>query len=774
MKFSISDIARITGGRLCGASEGRSVEVLEIDSRSPLARPDATMFCALSGARDGHRYVAAMYSRGVRSFLVSRQPEGLTPDAAVVVVPDVDRAVAQIAAAWRDVTQAVYVGITGSVGKTVMKELAYRMLAGEYKVSRSPRSWNSRLGVPLSVSRVNADAQIALIEVGIDSAGAMAGLAEIVRPSIGILTPITDEHSAGFPSLREKVREKLLLFAEAELLIYPADTPYASEMFADVCPKATPVAVEGDYCSGALAALAARFGLESPVDAVEWPSNRIGVTEGVNDCVVMLDKFTPDIESLAGSLDFMSRRMTPQRRNTVILGDLFHPAGTPASAVYATAAAMLAAAGVDRVIGVGAEVSSQSLAFAGFRFEQVKSAAEFVDTYTADWFSGESILVFGHGLEQVAAIPASPRHDTTLEVNLDSLIHNYNHYRSLVSHDTGIVAMVKASAYGLGSVEIAKTLQSHGAAYLAVAVIDEGVELRRGGITMPIMVLNPITGNYKALFDNDLEPAVFSLAELDTLCEASRRSGVDTFKAHIKLDTGMHRVGFTSDEIPALIDRLRNESTMRVASIFTHLAAADCPDLDSYTDEQFAAFDEMSERLLEALPYRPLRHVHNTAGIMRYGDRLYDMVRLGIGLYGVSPLEEPSGLKPVASLRSTIISLHEREAGTPIGYGCRDILQRRSLIATVPVGYADGLDRRLSRGRGQCAVCGVECPIVGNVCMDLCMVDVTDAPGVSVGDTVEFFGTAIAVERLAEQLETIPYEILTSVAPRVKRVYYRD
>ncbi len=782
MNYSIEQIALITNGKLHGVPANSPVTRLVIDSRTPVAGP-GDMFCALSGATDGHRFIPEMYRRGVRAFLVSNIPVDIAafPDTAFVLVDSVSQAIDAIAAAWRnELSDTVFVGITGSVGKTVVKELLYRALVPLTSVSRSPRSWNSQIGVPLSICSIPSGTKVAVIEAGIDRRDTMEPLAALVSPSLGILTPVTSEHDEGFNSRAEKIAEKLKLFKGCKVLIYSAADPDVDRAVNDACAGMTLIPVLEDFDKNAVEAAVKVLGFGDIVaDCADLPSNRIDVHEGINDCVMLYDAFTADVDSLAHALDFMKRRATSTRRNTVILTDHFH---SPALAepeldeLYRGAAASLAAAGIDRLVTIGPETAARRGLFAGMEVESVPDADSFFERYDINAFSSETILIFGQPKSTLSAIRTlleSPRHDTTLEVNLDSVVHNFNTYRSMLGPSTGLVAMVKASAYGLGAVEIAKTLQSQGASYLAVAVIDEGVELRRGGITMPIMVLNPITGNYKALFDYNLEPSVFSMRELDTLCEAARRAGAVPFKAHIKLDTGMHRVGFTPDEIDALAARLRNEKTVQVASVFSHLATADCLDLNDYTAMQLGAFREMSDKIVNALPYPVLRHVLNTAGIMRYHDHQYDMVRLGIGLYGVSPLPGRSPLRCVATLKSTIISLRPWQAGTTIGYGCKGRLDRDSIVATVPVGYADGVDRHLGNGNASFIVNGVECPTVGNICMDQCMIDVTDARA-SIGDEVEIFGPHMPVEKLAETLGTIPYEILTSVAPRVKRIYYRD
>lgn len=755
----------------------RTVSRLIIDSRSPIVDLDV-MFCAIKGAADGHLYVGQMYDRGVRVFLVGHDFEtGRYPEALFLVVKDVEQAIIAIAEDRRaPLSDTTFIGITGSVGKTVVKELLYKALLSKAVVERSPRSWNSRLGVPLSICSFDSDDKFAIVEVGIDHAGSMAALERLVRPAIGILTPITAEHDSGFASRDEKIREKVKLFKDSKFIIY-SHADDVEQILTEECPDAVLIAVTGDFNINAVDEVTQLLGYKcSDLDNHE-PTNRLDVHEGINDCVIILDDFTADVESMRHALDFMHRRAASPRKATVIMTDLLQPCGTDPIQIYETAAALLHAADVTRLITIGTEAINYSGLFHNIEVDNIPTTDAFLDSYDINDFSGETILVFGHpydAMQRIATLLAAPRHDTTLDINLDALVHNFNYYRSLVKPTTGMIAMVKASAYGVGAVEVAKTLQAQGASYLAVAVIDEGIELRRGGVTMPILVLNPITANFRALFDYGLQPAVFSLRELEALREAARRAGIGTFDVHIKLDTGMHRVGFTEPELPGLIDALREADDVRVSTVFSHLATADCPDLNDYTRGQIDLFGRMSSEIIAALPYPVKRHLLNTAGIVRFPDAQYDYVRLGIGLYGISPLESSEGLNTVATLKTTIISLHSWQPGDTVGYGCKGKITRPSLIATVPVGYADGLNRHLGNGAAKFVVRGVECPTIGNICMDLCMVDVTDVPGVSIGDEVEIFGRQMPIGLIAHTLDTIPYEVLASVAPRVKRVYFRD
>ena len=575
------------------------------------------------------------------------------------------------------------------------------------------------------------------------------------RPTIGVLTEITDEHDGGFDSREQKVAEKCKLLKDCRTVI------------------------EGDDNRKTAAMILEALGLSPDLlDGIEEVSTRLDVHDGVNDCLMIYDEFTDDPASLAGAIDFMRRRRTASRRNTLILGDLLHRKGEDLNLLYARVADLLQIAGIDRLIGIGSEISGHSDAFDPLMASEfLATTDEFLEKYNISHFDSELILIKGDtSFVEIRRRLETPRHQSILEVNLDAVVANFNAYRSVLNPQTGIVAMVKASGYGTGALELAKTLQSHGAAYLAVAVAEEGVALRRAGITMPIILLNPVTTNYQALFAYGLEPAVFSIRELEMLIDEARRYGRTDYPVHIKLDTGMHRLGFIDNEIDGLVGLLCSTDRVKVSSAFSHLATADCLDQNEYTESQFDAFERMTMKLAAGLPYAFRRHMLNTAGIMRYPERQYDMVRLGIGLYGISPLppeETHLPLRPVASLSSTIISLKEWSPATTIGYSRKGVLERESVIATVPIGYADGVDRHLGCGRASFIVNGKRCPTVGNICMDLCMIDVTGADA-GIGDRVEIFGPDAPIEVLADTLGTIPYEVLASVSPRIHRIYYRE
>lgn len=765
------------------------------DSRSVFS-PEETVFAAFStGVGDGHRFIRPLYERGVKAFIVERIPDNCVDvDATFYVVENVEHTLRVIAAHCM-VKAGKRTVITGSRGKTKVKELIYRSLLPLCDVRRSPRSWNSSIGVPLSIWEMTADGPVdcSIIEVGIDGPGQADAVIEAIGTSggVGVLTPITDEHDAAFASHADKIREKARIFEGCDAVVFDNSDSDVAAILAEELPGTRLVAVERAsfptvYHALADAALAEMgYTAEQRADVSRLPlaDTRREITAEAFGNIVLRDNFTPDVLSLRLALDLMRRRETLSQPSMLLLGDLLHsPALTAAevAAMYKEAFALARKFGVNKTICVSPEAAG--LADMIGDVSGVEMCADVRDSLINRYvegslFANEQVLLFGKNegnLADMAENMECAGHNTTLEVNLDALVHNYNYYRSLVPKGTGIVAMVKASGYGVGAVEIGKTLQSNGAAYLAVAVIEEGVELREAGIKMPVVVLNPITDRFPALFANHLEPTVFSPEELDHLISEAEAFGTKNYPVHIKLDTGMHRVGFLPEQIGGIAERLARTDAVRVSSALSHLATADCLDMDDYTLGQIDLFRNMVDSLRASLGYDFKRHVLNTAGMMRFAGACdYELGRLGIGLYGISPYEGPESrnLQPVASLRTHIISIKHWPAGTPVGYGCKGRTLRPSVIATIPIGYADGINRHLGRGGAAFYVGGVACPTIGNICMDQCMIDVTDAPAAAVGDAVEIFGPQQPVECLSDALGTIPYEILTSIGRRVRRVY---
>lgn len=772
MVQKISEIAKILDKK---CEDQREISTLLTDSRN-LEFPEETIFFALSTpGNDGHKYIGDLYQQGVKYFVIKEDFDTSNyPNAIFWKVANPLEALQEIAKENRNrITTQYVVGITGSRGKTIVKELLNQLLRMYYTVSRSPRSYNSQIGVPLSVFGSKSDCDVAIFEAGISEKGEMQRLEEIIRPTIGIFTSLTEEHQEGFESLEQKAEEKASLFVNTKDIFYTA-SPIIEKALHKVCPNATLHPVKGNNQDLALAVaafIAKSKGEEIPfvigTDNSERYVPRFDVCETLKNCVIVYDAFTNDMNALNDALRYSRRHTDPSRNLTLITC-------FPSDFESGDFIKKLRAHNVQKLVAIG---FAQRIKDAPCQIQYVGDINELLRRYSISDFNDEIILIKDTPEQELAALKAQleePRHETVMEVNLGAITHNFNYYRSLMPRSQGLVAMVKAAGYGVGSIELARTLQAQGAAYLAVAVVDEGAELRRAGITMPIIVMNPMGTNYKALFDNRLEPSVFSQRELEVLLDNANRLGIKDYPVHLKLDTGMHRLGFLENELSALIEKLNSQESVRVASIFSHLATADCLDENDYTYAQLRTFDNMSNKIMSGLPYPIKRHILNTAGMMRFPEYHYDMSRLGIGLYGVSPIEQDKDkLQVVARLFTTIISLKHWTPGTTIGYGRRGHVDKPSIIATIPIGYADGLDRHLSNGAAYVLVNGHQCPIIGNICMDQCMIDVTDAQA-KIGDKVEVFGENAPIERLSNTLGTIPYEILTSISPRVKRIYYRE
>lgn len=819
MKYNASQIADMLG-LSAPAYPDNEIGVLLTDSRA-LTYPEESLFFALkTSTNDGHRYISGLIDGGVKNFVVETLPADAPEGVNFFVVPDVEQALRKLSAAHREKFSIPVIGITGSRGKTVVKEWLNYGLSPEFKIARSPRSFNSQIGVPLSVWEIDGATQLGIFEAGISTVGEMSELQKVIKPTVGILTNIGSAHDDGFSDRREKCREKLRLFSEVETLIYCADDTEVNEEVKKLgvknllgwsingAPGSIGVAVESleagtkvtvNFSSGpveavlpfkddasienALHVIVAMNYFNIPaseiakrVSHLHKVDTRLDVIEGVRDCMVINDSFTNDYDSLAVALDFMKRRQTPDRALTVILGDL-ECVDKEEKSVYAEIVKLMNSKGVSRLLGIGKNVSSYTAGFSGEScfFPSVK---EFLGKISQQDFSNELILVKGAPVMDfhfITDMLEARQHETVLEVNLDAIVHNFNEYKSRLRPSTGIVAMVKAFGYGAGSYELAKTLQSQGAAYLAVAVADEGADLRRAGITMPILVLNPRVDSYPMMFENKLEPEIYSFDLLEQFILEGRRRGIRNYPVHIKLDTGMHRLGFLEKDIPDLVKLLKESDAVSPKSVFSHLAAVDDPAMDDYTMEQFSIFKKCSDMLQSGFSHHIMRHILNSTGITRFPEYQYDMARLGICLYGIATMNDHSQdfLQPVSSLRTAIISIKDWKAGTTIGYNRRGVLARDSRIATIPIGYADGMNRHFGNGRSVVFINGHRCPTVGNICMDACMIDVTDVK-CEVGDLVEVFGLNIPVTELAGILDTIPYEVLTSVSTRVKRVYYRE
>ena len=821
MSSSIENIVKALGAKRFG-DHNAQIDWILTDSRS-LCFPEETLFFALKTKRnDGHKYIPDLYERGVRNFVVSELPENKEAYTAAnfLQLANPLKGLQKLAEKHREQFLIPVVGITGSNGKTVVKEWLYQLLSPDRVVTRSPRSYNSQIGVPLSVWLMNEETQLAIFEAGISEMGEMEALQSIIRPTIGILTNIGGAHQENFFSVQEKCMEKLTLFKDCDVIIYDGDNELISSCVSkslftsreiawskkdnerplfieSICKGEDSTTVKYRYLGmpneykipfiddasieNSLHCLAVALYMMVPAEDIaermahlEQIAMRLEVKEGKNGCVIINDSYNSDLASLDIALDFMSRRSEDKgKKRTLILSDMLET-GQSSKLLYRQVAELVHSRGVEKIIGVGDEIRTASS-----RFELEKyffhSTEDLLKSDLLPNLRNEVVLIKGSRsfhFDDISERLELKVHETILEIKLNALVDNLNYYRSKLKPETKMVCMVKASAYGAGSYEIAKTLQDHRVDYLAVAVADEGSDLRKAGITSSIIIMNPELTAFKTMFDYKLEPEVYSFHLLNELIKAAEKEGVTNFPIHIKLDTGMHRLGFTPDEIPELIERLKKQTAVIPRSVFSHLVGSDAEQFDSFTRRQIEAFERASQELQEAFPHKILRHICNTAGIERYPGAQFDMVRLGIGLYGVDPFTNKI-IHNVSTLKTTILQIHDVPKEETVGYSRKGRLERDSRIAAIPIGYADGLNRKLGNGNAYCLVNGQKAPYVGNICMDVCMIDVTDID-CKEGDKAVIFGDDLPVTVLAEILGTIPYEILTSVSNRVKRVYYQD
>ena len=826
MSYQIEQIALDMAAFRVGDTPA-TIDWLLTDSRS-LSFPEATLFFALTTKRNsGAHYINELYQRGVRNFVVARRDYGEVEslklqDANILLVPDTLVALQKLAQAHRKQYQIPVVGVTGSNGKTVVKEWLHQLLGPDRIIVRSPRSYNSQIGVPLSVWQLHPGAQLAIFEAGISQPGEMEALRDIIQPTIGVLTNIGGAHQENFFSRQVKCMEKLTLFRDSDVVIYNADdafinncvsnsmlatrsmawsrkdadrplyinkvekgeeTTKISYRYLDMTNQYTLPFIDDASIENSLHCLAVCCYLMLPPEQIsermahlEPVAMRLEVKEGKNGCLLINDSYNSDLTSLELALDFLYRRsQDKQLKRTLILSDILET-GKKAHILYSQVAELLKSKGIHRIVGVGEEISSCADDFNIEKafFPNTSELLKAIDQRKLK-LSQEIILIKGarkFGFDELTEAIEKKVHETILEVNLGALVENLNYYRSLLKPTTKMVCMVKASAYGAGAIEVARTLQEHQVDYLAVAVADEGAELRKAGIHANILIMNPEMTAFKTMFDYKLEPEVYSFHWLEALIDAAEKEGITNYPIHIKLDTGMHRLGFDPSEIHALIQRLQSQNALIARSVFSHFVGSDSEEFDAFTCRQMNTFLKASNELQAAFPHKILRHICNSAGIERFPSIQLDMVRLGLGLYGINPITN-AVMHNVCTLTTTILQTHDVPADETVGYSRKGHLTRASRIAAIPIGYADGLNRKLGNGRCYCLVNGQKAPYVGNICMDVCMIDVTDID-CKEGDKVEIFGDHLPVTVLSDALDTIPYEVLTSVSNRVKRIYYQD
>lgn len=829
---SIDRIAKWCNGEwLQTEAKDVAIEDIAIDSRN-IEHPADSLFVALKTAtRDAHDFLEDAWQKGARNFLVSKQVDvSKLGQSNVILVKDTLVAIQQIAAAHRKLFKIPVIGITGSNGKTIVKEWLAALLGPDRSIVKSPRSYNSQIGVPLSVWQMTDTHQLAIFEAGISQPGEMEKLERIILPDMGIFTNIGEAHSEGFLNTRQKINEKLILFRHARQLIYCSDhlqlhecivqymhhlrgndsssgiqvftwsrrqaadlqithvtshngrtdiqAIYDGGQISIAIPFTDEASVENAihcWCVLLLLGVSASV-IKERMAALQPVSMRLEIRQGINDSTIINDTYNSDLTSLQLALNYLAQQKQ-HASHTVIMSDILQP-GKRDLDLYDEVADSISRRHVQRFIGIGPSLYKNKASFRKYKNLRsifFKSTEQFLKNFHMLTFEKEAILLKGARVftfEKISMLLEQKVHQTVMHIDLSALRQNLDVFRSTLRPNVKTMAMVKAFAYGSGSYEIANLLQYAGIDYLAVAYTDEGVALRKAGIKVPIMVMSPDAISFDRMVAWKLEPELYNFRSFEAFVKIANTLQVSQYPVHIKLDTGMHRLGFNPADIAQLGKQITLQPSIKVASIFSHLAASDDAAEDSFTAQQAAAFDRMSEELMQYLPYRPLRHISNSAGIARHNDLQYDMVRLGLGLYGVdSSRELQSRLRQISTLRTSIAQIREVPAGDNIGYGHHTIAQQDMRIATICIGYADGYPRAMGKGKAYVLINEMEAPTVGSICMDMCMVDITHIPNVAEGDEAVIFGVKLPVTQLAQWANTIPYEIMTSISQRVKRIY---
>ncbi|HBF88316.1 MAG TPA: bifunctional UDP-N-acetylmuramoyl-tripeptide:D-alanyl-D-alanine ligase/alanine racemase [Bacteroidales bacterium] len=819
MDYTIKHIAQIINGKLVGDGDKNcKINQLIIDSRNIISPRDSLFFAIVGERNNGHIFVDELYKHGLRNFVVASNFQikcEYLIDANFTLVENTLNALQKLSTAHRKEFSYPVIGITGSNGKTIVKEWLSQLLSFK-RIVKNPKSYNSQVGVPLSVWRMEKSAEIGIFEAGISKVGEMSRLEKIIAPTIGIFTNIGTAHQENFESLEQKIIEKLNLFSTSEILIYCKDFKeienqikrknirgfswsfiekadlqitrvnsikqttqiigeFKNKEYKIEIPFTDKASIENAiHCLATLLYL----GIEPKifVDGFKHLQSiemRLELKQGINNCTIINDSYNSDIGSLQIALELLKQ----QKQNgsqTLIISDILQ-SGIEAKILYKKIADIVNNSSVNRLIGIGTEIS-KNITFFNVETETHLSTADFISNFDSKKFNNEAVLIKGARVfefEKISRILQQQNHETVLEINLNAITHNLNYFKSLLKPSVKLMAMVKAFSYGSGTGEIANLLQFQRVDYLAVAFADEGIELRNAGITTPIMVMNSELESFNQLEKYQLEPEIFSFRMLNHLLNYLQHSDIEDFPIHIKIDTGMKRLGFLVDEISDLITEIKKCKKIQIKSVFTHLVASDNPQMDEFTTNQLNVFKKVCKQFSTNFTYPIIRHALNSSGIERFEDAQFDMVRLGIGLYGISSTHQDN-LMNISSLKTTISQLKKVKKGESIGYRGTNVVNADSIIATIPIGYADGLNRKLSNGVGSVLIQNKLLPIVGDICMDMCMIDVSGLKNINEGDEVIIFNEKHTISTIAKSLGTIPYEILTGISRRVKRVYIQE
>lgn len=813
MDFTTQKLTEVLEAAYHGNHDELEITEISIDSRS-LRNNDHTLFFAIKGKHhDAHQYISELYEKGVRFFVVEKGWELPDNEADFFVVEDSVRSLQAFARYYRSLFDIPVIGITGSNGKTIVKEWLNYLLSPFYSVIKNPKSYNSQVGVPLSVVAIHKEHELGIFEAGISLPGEMQALETMIQPNMGILTSIGPAHDEGFINRNQKIGEKIKLFQHCKIIV----TPHIKEVLTQL-PKEAEVwdwsfkrdsnarlHFEADrqrkklfvYCEelsfevhspftdeaslqNIATCVSAMLALNMAADVIQKyipklfkVEMRLQVLTGIRDCTIIDDSYSSDYQSLKIALDFLNQQKTHVQK-TVILSDI-QESGFSDEVLYKKVAQLLRENEVNTIIGIGPAIAKH---LAGVpSFHAYSDTLQFLNSGFLSGCSHQTLLIKGartFGFEKIVNELIEKTHETVLEINLDAITHNYNYYRSCLKPETKMMVMVKAFGYGNGSYEIAKLLMHLKADYLGVAFADEGVELRKAGITLPIIVMNPEQSAFPTMITYQLEPEIYSLEVLKAFLKVAHIHNVYQYPIHIKLNTGMNRLGFEEEHIDLLLKILSRTNMIRVQSVFSHLATSDMPEERAFTLQQIQKFSDWSEKLVAQLPYRPIRHILNTSGIHAYTEYQMEMVRLGIGLYGVgNSVEEQKNLHNVATLKTIILQTHTIEDAESVGYGRKYTARGTREIATIAIGYADGIRRAYGNEVGRVYVNGKLVPVIGNVCMDMMMIDITHC-NAKAGDTVILFGEAFHITEVAKLWNTIPYEVMTSISNRVKRIFYKE
>ena len=832
---SIEQLRKWCGGAWLAEADGNApIEVLATDSRN-IDQPGKALFIPLkTHLRDGHAFLYDAWQKGVRNFLVSADIDDTKlAGANIIEVKDTLAALQQIAAAHRKQFSIPVIGITGSNGKTIVKEWLNQLLSNYYNIVRSPKSYNSQVGVPLSVWMMSEEQDLAIFEAGISQPGEMEKLEKIVQPTIGLFTNIGDAHSEGFMNVRQKINEKLILFRHVKQLIYCHDHSelntcivqymhqvkggrtedplqlftWSQKQDADLrinsitkttgktdisgkyeggeinitIPFTDDASVENAiHCWCVLLLLSLRHDdIKAGMAQLQQVSMRLELRHGINDSTVINDAYNSDLTSVQLALNYLDQQKQ-HSQHTVIMSDILQP-GKRDMDLYEEVASFISRRNIQRFIGIGPALYKNKAAFRKYKKLRsifFKSTEDFLKNFHLLTFNKEAILLKGarvFAFEKIGLLLEQKVHQTIMSIDLSALTHNLNVFRAELKPGVKTMAMVKAFAYGSGSYEIASQLQYAGVDYLAVAYTDEGIALRKTGIKMPVMVMSPDDTSFDRMIAWKLEPELFNFRSLTAFIHIAQTFGAYQYPVHIKLDTGMHRLGFNPEDIEELARRVNDCSNIQVASIFSHLAASDDPQEDAFTIQQSKRFEEMGNRLMAALHNKPLRHLSNSAATVRHHELQYDMVRIGLGLYGVDSSHQlHHKLKQISTLKTSIAQVRHIPAGDSIGYGHHTIAPHPMRIATISIGYADGYPRSLGNGKAHVLIHSKPAPTIGIICMDMCMVDITQIPEAREGDEAIIFGSELPVTILAQWAGTISYEIMTGISQRVKRIYVNE